>query len=169
MPMLEFVRGKASERKLQLLVVACCRRIWNLLADERSRRGVLASERYADGTATRAELHRAGNDASAVTLNFGRMASVCATDAALYTTGPSRYLFDARNAGCNPLTNAALAVGGNVRNDAFIAERSQRALLLRDIFGNPFVPSPPLSPVSVRRIAMRLLAKCLRPANRAAG
>jgi hypothetical protein len=49
--MLEFVRGKATGRKLRLFQAACCRRIWELLA-EVDRRAVLVAEGFADGTAT---------------------------------------------------------------------------------------------------------------------
>jgi hypothetical protein len=55
-PMLEFLRGKASDRKLRLFACACCRDIWELITSEASRNAVLASEEYADGRIRRKDL-----------------------------------------------------------------------------------------------------------------
>src|SRR5262249_49857984 len=59
--MLAFLRdgGRASERKLRLFAVACCRRIWDFLLDGRSREAVEVGEWYADGLADREQLVRA--------------------------------------------------------------------------------------------------------------
>jgi hypothetical protein len=49
MPMLEFLREKATGRKLRLFACACCRRAWDLFTDPRARTAVETAEREADG------------------------------------------------------------------------------------------------------------------------
>ncbi len=49
--MLDFLRGRASGRKLRLFACACCRSVLPLLADEESRSVVAVAERHADGLA----------------------------------------------------------------------------------------------------------------------
>ena len=39
-PMLSFVQGKASERKMRLFLVACARLVWDRLAEPVMRQGV---------------------------------------------------------------------------------------------------------------------------------
>jgi hypothetical protein len=53
-PMLEFLRGKASDRKLRLFACASCRRVWHMF-DERARKAIGVAERYANGGAGRWE------------------------------------------------------------------------------------------------------------------
>jgi hypothetical protein len=58
-PMLHLLGGKASNRKLRLFACACCRQLWHLLVDERSRHAVQAAEGLAEEQATLAELGEA--------------------------------------------------------------------------------------------------------------
>ncbi len=64
-PMLAFLRGTASDRKLRLYGCACCRRIWHLIQDGRSREAVDVAELFADGGANTRELLRARRQADA--------------------------------------------------------------------------------------------------------
>ena len=47
--MLEILQGKASDRKLRLFAVACCRRVPHLTAEPPLQEAIRVSERYAEG------------------------------------------------------------------------------------------------------------------------
>jgi hypothetical protein len=112
-----------SARKMRLFACACCRRIWDRLKDERSRRAVEVAERYADGLVTHADLKRAWNEAAEV----GRKRSTnwSAEEAATLAAHP------ARSCVTGAVRSAAWAVRG---------EAAAQAALLRDLLGNPFRP-----------------------------
>ena len=69
-PMLEFLRRKASDRKVRLFAVACCRRVWSSLEHEEFRDAVRKAESFADGLADRAEMLQAHEKACAI---FGKL------------------------------------------------------------------------------------------------
>jgi hypothetical protein len=56
--MLEFLRGKASERTMRLFAVACCRRIWPWLPKP-GRKAVTIAEGHAEGLRSLEELQQA--------------------------------------------------------------------------------------------------------------
>ena len=57
-PMLKFLSGKASSRKLRLFAVACSRRAWSFI-DALGRAAVDVAENFADGLAGPEELRAA--------------------------------------------------------------------------------------------------------------
>jgi hypothetical protein len=132
-PMLEFLRGTASDRKLRLFACACCRRLWHLLTDERSRNAVEVAEQFADGRKTTDEISARFHDAEPVKYDFHH--NYFAADAA------SRCLH--RSHGLVPksiqwaVTSAAPEDG---KATAATAETTEQTGLVRCIFGNPFRP-----------------------------
>lgn len=75
--MLEFLRSKASDRKLRLFAVACCRTIWWQLKEYRGYQEVVeALELLADEALTRAELDRAIDAAETFVSSFGPVRTV---------------------------------------------------------------------------------------------
>ncbi len=137
--MLEFARGRMSDRKLRLFAAACCHQIWDLLIDERSRSAVTVAEAYADGLASREKLDQVAADAEravehveGVYLTHGEVEEeyplVVAAQAAVYVaTGP--WLPRAAEL-------AAFAFGGHT-------DGLTQAAILRDIVGYP--PRPRIS------------------------
>jgi hypothetical protein len=129
-------RRKGAERKLRLFACACCRRVWHLLNDERSRRSVEVAERYADGEADLEEL-RAVNEQAAEARVHGVATGWQAWNA---STVPSPGPVSESLGACLGFWAAHWASftdpGGIAGPDR--AERAAQADLLRDIAGNPF-------------------------------
>ena len=68
--MLEFLRGRASERKFRLYLCGGCRQITHLFFRHQSFACVEVAERFADGRATQEELERAEWDAESPTFGY---------------------------------------------------------------------------------------------------
>ena len=136
--MLEFLRGMASNRKLRLFVVACCRRVWDGLRDVRSRTAVEVAERFADGNASADDLLEA-YDAAYTAVDDCLEHSVFSEDQA-----NAAYLAAAANVdeereqydpfpGDVALHSIGYAIDGLLKDC-----QAKQAVLVREIFGNPF-------------------------------
>jgi hypothetical protein len=159
----------SSKRKLRLFACACCRRVWDYMVDERSRNGVEVAERYADGLASLQELETARKgtgDAWNNVMGSGWdlfMAARAAHYACLIdhqeflharheTRGVIRWSVAvdaaARAAEAEKVSLYLNREGplfyAPQRVEAVVQETAFQAILLRDIFGNPLRPSPPI-------------------------
>jgi hypothetical protein len=138
-PMVEFMRGKGSDRKLRLFGVACCRRIWELV-DQRHHRLAEMTELYADGKATREQIAEPRHPADDPEWTPGHAFELAAEDdvdsAAVFAP------IDTAHAAANKVTGLS-DIPRKPEPAWFTAykhELVQQTALLRDIFGNPFRP-----------------------------
>lgn len=144
-PMLEFLRGKASDRKLRLFAVACCRRIWHLVTDDRSRKAIELSEQYAEDSVSPEQLTTGLNEAIEAA-QTGRpppdAAEAACFEMAVSDLGLAGAAGAAADAAAHATANTPYQEGVGYDYDpaGVSAERVEQCRLLRDIIGNPLRP-----------------------------
>ncbi len=181
---------KKTDRGLQLFSCACCSQVERLVADERVRRVIQVVERHVDGEASADELQTAGDAVERAWEESRATAGRIYPDYTLWLSAPVPilHLLEAaafaagRSTGrihtggwylqamevafkCRLAVGFATVVDEKGQQPGLDAHlRTQRALLF-DCLGNPFRPSPPLSPAvlawnngMVRKIAAAIYA-----------
>ncbi len=150
MSMLNFLTGKASERKFRLFACACCRRIWHLITEPALQSAIHIAEKYADGKATTKAAAKA-----AIGLDAGASSVRAAVFSAVSLEGRPAYgaAIAARGAVVAALTHSEWGEA----DDAPASEFQKQADYLRDLIGPTAFRSVPIEPewltASVRALA----------------
>ena len=162
-PMLEFLRGRASERKKRFVSFGCCRAVWSMIPEQPHRVAIRVAERHTDGQATDAELgaavsavHRARRKRNKIDRSV-YYAVRCPPgteygDAEAVADGVARVVATAAAPNPSP-TSISYFRGDQLVNEevppnqdrlvwdaAYSDHKRATAVLVRDIFGNPFRP-----------------------------
>jgi hypothetical protein len=124
LPMLQFLATQESDRKRRLFLVACCRRVTDIMTDG-GRGAVDAAEAFADGEIGVFDLLLARRTVGRPKGEKRYYAAAAARAASLPPSNDSS------------IHGAAWAVNAAAKKRV---ERAVQAGLLRDVFGNPFRP-----------------------------
>jgi hypothetical protein len=160
-PMLEFLRGRAGERKLRLFALGCCERVAKYVRDGRSRAALAFAWQYVEaGVARRRGRPTVWEQASQAWREAGDLIRMSRSDreynkalAQCYVADIARHtvhkdpwraaVFSSRGA-CLRAWYSSGAVRGkgswHPYGPAYCAEGAKLADLLRDVLGNPFRP-----------------------------
>jgi hypothetical protein len=137
--MLEFLRDRASERKMRLFTVACARLVWDKITWHSLREGLETAERCADGWVSIEELLAGNREASPVT-SVQQAGPIIIADSFSQVSAEEFSVFalcictKLSTRGLNDLSHVALWHQGDPLTVLY------QPNLLLDIFGNPFRP-----------------------------
>ena len=160
-PMLLFLRGKVSSRKLRLFACTCCRSIWHLLTNNAGRDAINVAEHHADGLASDRErtsvLRRvskawtshnealpeayqksdAEGDAGGVLVTAIDGARACVAKDAFEAA------YEGTICAAHAVGRNAATVGTSAKAELVGREKqyAHQTRLLRDVIGNPFRPT----------------------------
>jgi hypothetical protein len=125
--------GRASERKLRLFAVACCRRLPEAATYGRARKALEVAERYADGLATPQELREVGGAAwkGARWTRDGTRSAAVAANQACSSLAETHWFLTCVNVLCNYVSPD----DSEASRTALREERAALAALLREIVG----------------------------------
>jgi hypothetical protein len=137
--MLEFLHGRASDRKLRLFAAQCCHRIWDLLDDPWSQEAVRIAERLTTDSVSAIERELAWDETM---LDLERVEDGAEGDAVWFAR------LTAHNALAGGAYQAArMATYSTIQAFPGRPIREMLANTLRDIFANPFRTAPTVEPV----------------------
>jgi hypothetical protein len=142
--MLDYLResGRASDRKLRLFAVACCRRLLHLRWPDTVQESLEVAVRFADGQAGADDLRRAAADAARygggfpLGLRAGAVVRACGPDAREAASATGQVV-------------SALYVAAGRSQSVRRAEAAEHGDLLRCLFGNPFRVPATLGPAAL--------------------
>jgi hypothetical protein len=141
-PMLGHLESRSTGRKLRLFAVACWRRLWHLLPDERLRRYVGVLEQEADRLASRKEVAAAFAAAGEALEGDWAFDHASAREGVVSRRLVQRWGRRASLPMAREAVLAAREAAGWYGEWAVAAEGKGQCELLREIFGNPFAVPP---------------------------
>jgi hypothetical protein len=138
-PMLQFLGDKIDDRRYRLFVVACCRRIWNLLPGV-SRRCIEVGEQFADGLANEKDLQEVDEQRRRDTSPLPNESIAALITADVSVTIPLHWGDAATAVYWAAWAVAVTRTGAQDLSAKDLNEQAEQCRLVREICGNPFRP-----------------------------